>query len=230
MSQMRVVFCFDAEDFFSPERRPLMLETVLFCPVLRWMGDQMRADGTRRFFVSCPPEFVGEARACFDEGDDVIVSSDKAELLEFLQEDGFQLENLRWGMSEQQVRRAWRGLIRVDPRNEAEYRPADERILYTIVKVDGREATLRFLIRQDELYQISLDFADVALTEWPEQLLAETDRLYANKKSKSTDRAHLYIEGETCLCVTLPRQTIGDELSIDLGSYEVTNRVVWGKS
>ena len=88
MSQMRVVFCFDAEDYSAPEKRPLMLETVLFCPVLRWMGDQMRADGTRRFFVSCPPEFAGEARACFDEGDDVIVSSDKAELLAFLREDG----------------------------------------------------------------------------------------------------------------------------------------------
>ena len=56
MNQMKVIFCFDIEDFFSPEERPLMLETVLFCPVLRWMGDQMKAEGVRRFFVLCPPD------------------------------------------------------------------------------------------------------------------------------------------------------------------------------
>ena len=88
MNQTRVIFCFDTEDYFSPEERPLMLETVLFCPVLRWMGRQMKADGVRRFFVLCPREYATEAAGCFDEGDDVIISGDKAELLEFLREDG----------------------------------------------------------------------------------------------------------------------------------------------
>ena len=88
MNQMKVIFCFDIEDFFSPEERPLMLETVLFCPVLRWMGDQMKAKGVKRFFVLCPPEYAAEAGACFDPEDDVIVSGDKAEVLQFLREDG----------------------------------------------------------------------------------------------------------------------------------------------
>ena len=88
MNQTRVIFCFDTEDYFSPEERPLMLETVLFCPVLRWMGRQMKADGVRRFFVLCPQEYAVEAAGCFDEGDDVIISGDKTELLEFLGEDG----------------------------------------------------------------------------------------------------------------------------------------------
>ena len=76
MNQMRVVFCFDVEDFFSPEERPLMLETVLFCPVLRWMGRQMKANGVRRFFVMCPEEYIKEAAGCFDAEDEVIVSAD----------------------------------------------------------------------------------------------------------------------------------------------------------
>ena len=45
MNQMRTVFMFDIEDFFSPDEQPLMLETVLFCPVLRWMGEAMKAAG-----------------------------------------------------------------------------------------------------------------------------------------------------------------------------------------
>lgn len=88
MDQMRTVFMFDIEDFFSPDEQPLMLETVLFCPVLRWMGEAMKAAGCQRFFVSCPPEYIQAARACFDEGDNVIVSAGKAELMAFLQEDG----------------------------------------------------------------------------------------------------------------------------------------------
>ena len=88
MDQKRVIFCFDIEDFFSPEERPLMLETVLFCPVLRWMGDQMKAEGVRRFFVLCPPAYAAEAGACFDAEDDVIISGEKTEVLKFLYEDG----------------------------------------------------------------------------------------------------------------------------------------------
>lgn len=88
MNQMRVVFCFDVEDFFSPEERPLMLETVLFCPILRWMGVQMKDDGVKRFFVMCPDAYAKEAAACFDAEDDVVVSASKTDLMEFLREDG----------------------------------------------------------------------------------------------------------------------------------------------
>lgn len=88
MNQMRTVFMFDIEDFFSPDEQPLMLETVLFCPVLRWMGEAMKAAGCQRFFVSCPPEYIQAARACFDGNDDVTVAAGKAELMAFLQEDG----------------------------------------------------------------------------------------------------------------------------------------------
>ena len=88
MNQMRTVFFFDVEDFYSPDEQPLMLETVLFCPVLKWMGEAMKAAGCQRFFVSCPPEYTAAARACFAESDDVTVAAGGEKLQAFLREDG----------------------------------------------------------------------------------------------------------------------------------------------
>jgi bifunctional UDP-N-acetylglucosamine pyrophosphorylase/glucosamine-1-phosphate N-acetyltransferase len=65
-----------------------MLEAVLFCPVLAWVGKKLKADGVKRFFIVCGQENAARARACFDEADDVAVSTDRDALLSFLKESG----------------------------------------------------------------------------------------------------------------------------------------------
>ena len=77
-------------DPVSPEEygKPLMLKAVLFSPVLTWVSEKLKADGVRRFFVACGPEYAREARACFREEDDVTVSAEREDLLAFLAEDG----------------------------------------------------------------------------------------------------------------------------------------------
>ena len=58
----RAVFIFE-EDAALPEGvKPLMLEAVLSCPILTWVGNQLRADGVQRFFAVCGPRFAEEAR------------------------------------------------------------------------------------------------------------------------------------------------------------------------
>ncbi len=71
------------EDASIPERsRPLMLEPVLFCPILKWMSDRLQAQGVRRSFVVCGPRFAEEARACLPEG--AVVSERREDLEAFL--------------------------------------------------------------------------------------------------------------------------------------------------
>lgn len=48
--------------------KPLMLQNVLFCPVLNWCMRAWVKKGVRRFFVVCEEEFIREAEACFPEG------------------------------------------------------------------------------------------------------------------------------------------------------------------
>lgn len=80
----RAVLFFENESAVPPHGRPLMLEPVLFCPILRWAGDQLRADGVQRFFLVCPQRFAQEARACFPDDADVTISEQKSELDAFL--------------------------------------------------------------------------------------------------------------------------------------------------
>ena len=76
---------FMEEDAAVPEgSKPLMLETVGDCPILKWMSGQLLAEGVQRFFVVCSPRFEAEARACFPEGTDVTFSERHAELMAFL--------------------------------------------------------------------------------------------------------------------------------------------------
>ena len=78
------VFFFE-EDIAIPEHgKPLMLEAVLFCPILKWMSDKLLANGAERFFVVSSPRFAQEARACFPADADVIVSEQQSELMAFL--------------------------------------------------------------------------------------------------------------------------------------------------
>lgn len=68
--------------------KPLMLETVLFCPILRWMTDKLQSDGVQRFFIVCSSAYEYEVRACFPVETDVTISPDRTALEAFLAEDG----------------------------------------------------------------------------------------------------------------------------------------------
>ena len=82
----RAVFYF--EDPADNSRRPLMLETVLFCPILTWMSEKLLAEGVRRFFVAAPPQWAEEAAACFPQEAEVTVSRDGQAFAAFLEEAG----------------------------------------------------------------------------------------------------------------------------------------------
>ena len=78
------VFFFEEDSSIPEHSKPLMLEAVLFCPILQWMSDKLLADGVQRFFVVCGPHFAEAARACFPAEADVTVSEQHSELLAFL--------------------------------------------------------------------------------------------------------------------------------------------------
>jgi len=80
----RAVIFLDEISTVPTRSKPLMLEAVLFCPILRWMRDKLQADGVQRFFVVCSPRFEGAVRACFPEDADVTLSEQKSELAAFL--------------------------------------------------------------------------------------------------------------------------------------------------
>ena len=86
MNQTRAVFFF-SEDA-SEETRPLMLQPVLFCPLLTWMSETLIERGTRRFFVACDDVWRDEVISCLPEGADVTVSGSREELMAFLAEEG----------------------------------------------------------------------------------------------------------------------------------------------
>ena len=71
----------------DPDRKkPLMLEDVLFCPILTWVARKLTADGVERFFAVCGPEYADEVRACLPEG--AVVSDRHEELLDFVSGEG----------------------------------------------------------------------------------------------------------------------------------------------
>lgn len=73
------------EDSSVPARaKPLMLEAVLFCPILTWMSNKLQADGVQRFFVVSGPRFAEAARSCFPKDADVTVSEQQSDLMAFL--------------------------------------------------------------------------------------------------------------------------------------------------
>ena len=80
----RAVF-FMEEDAAVPEgSKPLMLEAVLFCPILTWVSNRLVADGVQRFFVVGSPRFAEETRKCFPADADVTVSEQYEDLKAFL--------------------------------------------------------------------------------------------------------------------------------------------------
>ncbi len=79
-----VVFFLEEDSSIPTYGKPLMLESVLFCPVLSWAYQQLELDGVERFFVVCGPRFAEEARACFPAEANVIVSEQQSDLNDFL--------------------------------------------------------------------------------------------------------------------------------------------------
>lgn len=53
------------------DARPLMLQEVMFCPALAWVGAELTRAGVRRFFCACDETWEAEAKKCF--GGDVEV-------------------------------------------------------------------------------------------------------------------------------------------------------------
>ena len=102
MENARAVF-FLEEDSSNDRTRPLMLQRVLFCPILSWLRQQLRAEGIGRFFVWLPETmdaWTAEAEACFAPEDDVTVSCDRAAL-----RDVYALPNAFSSFSEPVARR-----------------------------------------------------------------------------------------------------------------------------
>lgn len=90
MENVRAVF-FLEDDSSDASIRPLMLQPVLFCPILSWLRQQLRGEGVERFFVWLPETlsaWKAEAEACFAPEDTAIVSCDRAALRDFLQGEG----------------------------------------------------------------------------------------------------------------------------------------------
>ena len=50
-----VVFFLEEDSSIPTYGKPLMLESVLFCPILTWAYQQLELDGVERFFVVCGP-------------------------------------------------------------------------------------------------------------------------------------------------------------------------------
>ena len=78
------VFFLEEDSSLMEGSKPLMLEAVLFCPILRWVSKQLLADGIQRFFVVVGPRFAQEARGCFPPEAEVTVSEQQADLMAFL--------------------------------------------------------------------------------------------------------------------------------------------------
>ena len=78
------IFFMEEDSAIPAGSKPLMLEAVLSCPILKWMSSQLLADGVQRFFVVCSPRFAQEARNCFPADADVIVSEQQSDLMQFL--------------------------------------------------------------------------------------------------------------------------------------------------
>lgn len=88
MNQKRAVIFLEETCSDLPQSRPLMLEAVLFCPILNWVADKLKADGVERFFVVCGSGFTEEVRKCFGPDADVTISQQHRELLDFVAGEG----------------------------------------------------------------------------------------------------------------------------------------------
>ena len=79
MDQKAAVFLIKKEAV-GPSGKPLMLEKVMFCPIMEWMGEVLAASGIKRIFIACEKEWEQEIRACFDHVEiDLIIATENQE-------------------------------------------------------------------------------------------------------------------------------------------------------
>ena len=51
---------FDLKGALAPQDKPLMLQPVLFCPVLTWAAQELMDCGVQRYFIVCPEKWRQE--------------------------------------------------------------------------------------------------------------------------------------------------------------------------
>lgn len=69
------VVLFDLKTEGAPSEKPLMLQPVLFCPVLTWVCQELRACGAQRFFAVCAADAREEVLAAAEGFDLTCVDS-----------------------------------------------------------------------------------------------------------------------------------------------------------
>ncbi len=78
MDNRKCIVVFLTEDTaITYNGKPLMLQDVLFCPVLNWCIRAWMKKGVRRFFVVCRSEDLEDAAACFPEGAAVVAGTEE---------------------------------------------------------------------------------------------------------------------------------------------------------
>lgn len=92
MNQTRAVLFLPDDSSDEEIGQPLMLQSVLFCPLLTWVGRTLMARSVRRFFIACAnadqERWREELTACLPAEAEVTVSADPLRLKDFLQEEG----------------------------------------------------------------------------------------------------------------------------------------------
>lgn len=80
-----VIFMDDGPAEENGAGKPLLLQSVLFCPMLCWLSDALCSGGVERFFVFCPARYQEEAQSCFVHPEQAMVSDRQEALLAFLE-------------------------------------------------------------------------------------------------------------------------------------------------
>ena len=70
MSEIKraVIFMDTVPEDGGDAARPLILQQVLFCPILTWLDDALRKEGVERLFRFGPARVREAAEACFPTG------------------------------------------------------------------------------------------------------------------------------------------------------------------
>ena len=71
MEEQKVAVFLPESGDLSPYGKPLMLQEVLFCPVLTWCVRAWKSRGVERFFLVCEENLRERGLACFPDGSDV---------------------------------------------------------------------------------------------------------------------------------------------------------------
>ena len=86
MGKKCIVIFLTEDTAHTYDGKPLMLQEVLFCPVLNWCLRSWMEKGIRQFFVVCDSEYHDEVTACFPAGAIAAVSTEdryREELAQF---------------------------------------------------------------------------------------------------------------------------------------------------